>query len=104
MRTRSMTCAWPSADLRSARACSRSSWRPELAPAKKPARLWEEKRPVAENARAHLPTLLREYFQAGRELVAARPAPADLHAFRLRTKRLRYTLELFAPVYGARLD
>lgn len=79
-------------------------WRPQLAPAKKPARLWEEKRPVAENARAHLPTLLREYFQAGRELVAARPAPADLHAFRLRTKRLRYTLELFAPVYGARLD
>ena len=61
---------------------------------------WNPRASAAENARRFLPRLLREYFALGRELVAAHTAPAQLHALRLATKRLRYTLELFKPVYG----
>jgi CHAD domain-containing protein len=51
-----------------------------------------------------LAPLLGGYFAAGH--AAARPGtPAEqLHAFRLETKRLRYTLELFRPLYGPGLQ
>lgn len=44
--------------------------------------------------------LLKEYFEAGR--AAARPGSTaeQLHAFRLDTKRLRYTIELYRALYG----
>jgi len=57
---------------------------------------------VAANAREVLPKMARKYFQAGRE--ALKRSPDDLHAFRLHTKRFRYTLEFFRPVYGPQLD
>jgi CHAD domain-containing protein len=44
--------------------------------------------------------LLAEYFAAGRAAAKPGTAPPVLHAFRLETKRLRYTLELFRPLYG----
>jgi CHAD domain-containing protein len=59
---------------------------------------------VAENAREVLPKMARKYFQAGREAVGQKRPADELHAFRLRTKRFRYTLELFRPVYGPQLD
>ena len=34
----------------------------------------------------------------------ARSPPEELHGFRLETKRFRYTLELFRPLYGPNLD
>ena len=37
-------------------------------------------------------------------MLAGNPAPVELHAIRLATKRLRYTLELFRPCYGRGLD
>jgi hypothetical protein len=37
-------------------------------------------------------------------LLKGSPAPEELHAFRLKTKRLRYTLELFRPCYSAALE
>ena len=61
---------------------------------------WDPRASAAENGRRFLPRLLHEYFALGRELLAADPAPAQLHALRLATKRVRYTLELFKPVYG----
>jgi CHAD domain-containing protein len=44
--------------------------------------------------------MIPQYWQAGD--AAARPQAGwtDLHQFRLATKHLRYTIELFAPVYG----
>ena len=58
----------------------------------------------AVNARMTLPALVGKYAGAGRKLLAENPDPAQLHALRLQTKRLRYTLELFAPCYGPGLD
>jgi CHAD domain-containing protein len=55
-----------------------------------------------ETARALLPKMARRYFEAGRQAVAGKPE--KLHAFRLETKRFRYTLELFRPLYGPNLD
>jgi CHAD domain-containing protein len=59
---------------------------------------------VAANAREVLPKLARKYFQAGRDAVIEKRPPDELHGFRLQTKRFRYTLELFRPVYGPQLD
>src|SRR5215469_1450217 len=69
---------------------------------------WDEKSDTIENARTILPKLVTDYFNLGRELLASNPAPAQLHALRLASKKLRYTLELFQPCYGpglrARID
>jgi CHAD domain-containing protein len=61
---------------------------------------WNGQAPAADNARKYLPQLVTDYFACGRELLARHPKPAELHALRLATKRLRYTLELFRPCYG----
>jgi CHAD domain-containing protein len=65
---------------------------------------WNALLGAAANARHRLPGLVSAYFRAGREFLASRPAPAQLHELRLATKRLRYTLELFRPCYGPALD
>jgi CHAD domain-containing protein len=59
---------------------------------------------VAANAREVLPKMARKYFEAGRDAVSEKRPPDELHGFRLETKRFRYTLELFRPVYGPQLD
>jgi CHAD domain-containing protein len=56
------------------------------------------------NARRQLPGLVRAYFAYVRKLLAADPRPTELHAIRLATKRLRYSLELFRPCYGPGLE
>jgi len=65
---------------------------------------WDEDAGAARNARRKLPALIAEYFAEGRALAAGKISAAELHQFRLRTKRLRYTLELFRPCYGPGLD
>jgi len=55
---------------------------------------------AASQARRQLPTLMRDYFVEVRQLLASNPRPAELHAIRLATKRIRYTLELFRPCFG----
>jgi CHAD domain-containing protein len=59
---------------------------------------------AAENARTRLPQLVVAYFAEGRKLLESNPPPAALHALRLATKKVRYTLELFKPCYGAGFD
>ncbi len=59
---------------------------------------------AVENARALLPKMARRYFEAGRKAIADKRPVDKLHAFRLETKRFRYTLELFRPLYGPNLD
>jgi CHAD domain-containing protein len=59
---------------------------------------------AASNARMVLPKMARKYFEAGREAIAGKRPPEELHKFRLKTKRFRYTLELFRPLYGPNLE
>ena len=61
-------------------------------------------RSAAQNAKALLPKLAEKYFKAGRRAARAERTPKQLHNFRLRTKKFRYSLELFQPVYGAGLE
>ena len=65
---------------------------------------WNSRLGAAENARRKLPEIVEAYFKDVREMLARNPAPAELHAVRLATKRLRYTLELFRPCYGRGLE
>lgn len=67
-------------------------------------RSWDEAVSAEENARKQLPRLAEAYFASGRTLAAGEPAAPELHAFRMKTKRFRYTLEIFRPVYGEGLD
>lgn len=67
----------------------------------KPKRIrWDETRGGAQNAQRELPALIAAYFALGRKTLAGKLKTAELHALRLQTKRLRYTLELFRPCYG----
>jgi len=59
---------------------------------------------AAENARLVLPKMARKYFEAGRKAIEGKRPPDELHGFRLETKRFRYTLELFRPLYGPNLE
>lgn len=65
---------------------------------------WAPGAEAAENARTCLPKLITAYFAEGRKLLESNPAPAELHALRLATKKVRYTLELFKPCYDSGLD
>lgn len=60
---------------------------------------WKPSEPVHLNARRVLPELLRDYYASGRKL-GDDSDPRDMHAFRLKTKHLRYTLEAFTSLYG----
>jgi len=64
---------------------------------------WDDTKSVEESARERLPLLFAKFYAAGREVIEHEDA-ATLHQFRLRGKRVRYTLELFRPVYGPGLD
>ncbi len=59
---------------------------------------------AVENARLVLPKMARKYFEAGRKAIDGKRPPEELHGFRLETKRFRYTLELFRPLYGPTID
>jgi CHAD domain-containing protein len=59
---------------------------------------------AAENARSLLPKMARRYFEAGRKALHHKTPPDDLHSFRLETKRFRYSLELFRPLYGPTIE
>lgn len=61
---------------------------------------WDEGGSAGENARAQLPAIAGAYFKAGRKALRTAKTPPELHAFRLATKRWRYTLELFRACYG----
>jgi CHAD domain-containing protein len=65
---------------------------------------WKQSLNTSRNARAVLPKLVDKYFQAGRKAAGATGSAKALHQFRIATKRFRYSLELFRPVYGASLE
>ena len=74
---------------------------------------WDDQASAAANARRTLPGIVGAYFAEARELLAEierrandgkRSSAERLHRLRLISKRLRYTLELFRPLYGTGLD
>ena len=66
---------------------------------------WKPSGNVSESAGTLLPRLAEKYFASGRKAAAdGKKSAKELHRFRIETKRFRYTLELFRPVYGAKMD
>jgi CHAD domain-containing protein len=65
---------------------------------------WQPSESAAGNAKLVLPSLASQFFRAGRKAVESKLQPEQLHPFRIKTKRFRYTLELFRPCYGAGLE
>jgi CHAD domain-containing protein len=65
---------------------------------------WDESGSPGANARRRLPELVLSYYREGRKAAAGDAAPEALHEFRLGTKRLRYTIELFRSCYGPGLQ
>jgi CHAD domain-containing protein len=53
-----------------------------------------------EDPQGQLPAMIDDLFRAGREAALPASSRQKMHRFRLKTKRMRYTLELFEPIYG----
>ena len=66
--------------------------------------LWDESASASSNAGVRLPAMLESYFDQGRKLTGRSPSVGAMHPFRLETKVLRYTLELFRPGFGPGLE
>ena len=62
---------------------------------------WDLEQDLPANLRRVLPKLAEDFFAMGVGAAAAGDNHEALHHFRLRTKRFRYTLELFRGAYGA---
>lgn len=65
---------------------------------------WDDSATAGKNARLKLPSLVESFFRTGRKVAAPGSSEAALHQFRLRAKRLRYTLEFFRFCYGPGLE
>jgi CHAD domain-containing protein len=65
---------------------------------------WTTSLNAGSNARRALPKLAEGYFEAGREAAGGKRSSKAMHRFRISTKRFRYALELFEPVYGTSLE
>jgi len=65
---------------------------------------WKSRQNLRSNLRARIPSIVDDYFAAGRDALAAGTAWEQMHRFRVLTKRFRYTLEIFRPAYGPGLD
>jgi CHAD domain-containing protein len=65
---------------------------------------WNEHASADANARRELPRLMSDYYSTVRKALKAKPSPASLHTIRLASKKVRYTLEMFKPCYGAGFD
>ena len=65
---------------------------------------WNERKDAVENAKTVLPKLVKEYLSLGRKAAGDKVSESKLHQFRLATKRFRYTLEIFVPIYGPGLE
>jgi CHAD domain-containing protein len=63
-------------------------------------KLWKDSLTLQQNLCKRMPKLAREYFDEGRDALAPGTAWKQMHKFRLRTKRFRYTLEIFKDLYG----
>ena len=65
---------------------------------------WHDALPVADNVGRVLPSLAAKWFAAGEEALQPGKTWEEMHRFRLLTKRFRYSLEIFVPLYGPALS
>ena len=65
---------------------------------------WKPSGTAAESAQAAFPKQVQKYFKAGRKAANGKRSAKQLHRFRIATKKFRYSLELFRPVYGPSLE
>jgi CHAD domain-containing protein len=65
---------------------------------------WNESSPLDENLRDVLPQMTDKWFRAGNAAMQPGVPWEEMHHFRLLTKRFRYTLEIFQPLYGPSLE
>lgn len=65
---------------------------------------WSESETLAANVQRVLPGLARKWFAAGAAAMQDGVGWPEMHDFRLLTKRFRYTLEIFQPLYGPSLE
>ena len=65
---------------------------------------WSSDDDAAANAQRELPRLVAEFFANTRQALAEPNWPRNLHPVRLASKKLRYTLELFRPIYPSALE
>jgi CHAD domain-containing protein len=61
-------------------------------------------KPVEVTAKRMLPRMAKEYFAGGKNAARHKAPAEELHRFRIAAKNFRYTLDLFAPVYGASIN
>jgi CHAD domain-containing protein len=57
-------------------------------------------RAASEVARGILPDMLKDHRRQGRHAIREGAPDKELHRFRIATKEMRYTLDLFTPLYG----
>jgi CHAD domain-containing protein len=69
----------------------------------KPDALWNDTLPVSDNVARTLPSLAKKWFAAGEKGLQPGRTWDEMHQFRLLTKRFRYSLEIFLPLYGPTL-
>jgi CHAD domain-containing protein len=65
---------------------------------------WKNSLGLRDNLQARTPELVSAWFARGRAALNHDVPWAEMHEFRLRTKRFRYTLELLRPAYGPGLE
>ena len=75
-----------------------AKWRTELAAGNGDSALTRD--PLEDNATRTLRGLAKAFLDSGEEAASVGASPAKMHEFRLAAKRFRYSLELFAPLYG----
>ena len=63
-------------------------------------KLWKADEPLRPNLQRRLPQMAADWFAHGREGLADTATYEQMHAFRLASKRFRYTLEIVEPAYG----
>jgi CHAD domain-containing protein len=60
--------------------------------------------PIGVTARHTVEPVLREFVSRGKRALSPKAAVERIHRLRIEAKKLRYTLELFAPVFGTSFD
>jgi len=60
--------------------------------------------PIATTATRAIEPMLEEFASRGKRALAPKASIEKIHRLRIEAKKVRYTLELFAPVYGAPVE
>ncbi len=59
--------------------------------------------PITKTAQRLLPGLAKDFLELGNRAAQAKTSLAELHQFRIASKKFRYSLEVFIPLYGPSL-